>query len=152
MNASQLLMLLYLYYIFSWVWDLHCVKVLQSRSFHTSPLFIQCLLRQTEACRGLSPVHNKQINQSMRAWDQNWWRKASVRIVVIGGLFISWLWEQNTVFHTVVVDSHTFLPPSSSSSFSVVMEKLPGCSRCGRAASSLPQLLYITAEWREVQN
>lgn len=59
---------------------------------------------------------------------------------MIVGPVISWLWGHNTVVHTIVVDSHTSLPSSSSS---LVMEKLSGCSRSGQAASLLPQLLYI---------
>lgn len=66
-------------------------------------------------------------------------RKASLGTVGIGGPLISWLWEHNTVVHTIVVDSHTSLPSSSS----LVMEKLSGCSHCGQAASVLPWLLYI---------
>lgn len=59
---------------------------------------------------------------------------------MIVGPVISWLWGHDTVVHTIVVDSHTSLPSSSSS---LVMEKLSGCSRSGQAASLLPQLLYI---------
>lgn len=72
----------------------YCILYLSNYShavaftFHLS-LFCTSILRQK-----LPPVHNKEINQSVRAWHQNWrGKKASVRTVEIGGPVISWLGE-----------------------------------------------------------
>ena len=52
---------------------------------------------KTEACCSLHFMTRRQT----KAWEQLWF----------AGPVIGWLWEHDTVVHTVIVDSHTSLPP-----------------------------------------
>lgn len=57
---------------------------------------------QTEAGCSLQFMTERET----KAWEQLWF----------AGPVIGWLWEHDTVVHTVIVDSHTSLPSFSSSS------------------------------------
>lgn len=101
------------------------------QGFHSSALFI---LYSSDRDWLLPPVHDKEAKQSVRA------------VVVCRSSYRLSVRTWHCSSHR-----HCRLPHFPSLLLLLllpflVMEKLSGCSRCGQAASLLPQLLYITAE------